>query len=118
MPGRILQRNDLLTKPRVDIKYYYLGKGEQQRKRRISRYCRYMSSHYRQGHDRLFDYGSNSRAIAGFCRSAMRPQRREQRPDMPFWRLKGDGFWEFAKREFGSTSVAAVSPKRELIEYM
>ncbi len=45
------------------------------------------------------------------------PQRREQRPDMPFWRLKGDGFWELQNAEFCSTSGSRQPPKRELIEY-
>ncbi len=76
----------------------------------------YVLSHYRQGHDRhlimLLKFMSN----CWIYWSAM-PQRREQRPDMPFWRLKGDGFWELQNAEFCSTSGSRQPPKRELIEY-
>lgn len=45
------------------------------------------------------------------------PQRRDQRPDMPFWRLKGDGFWELQNAELCSTKGSRQPPRRELIEY-
>ncbi|HAD6299084.1 TPA_asm: HNH endonuclease [Salmonella enterica subsp. enterica serovar Typhi str. CT18] len=77
----------------------------------------YVLSHYRQGHDRLFDYGSEIHEQLLDLLERYRPQRREQRPDMPFWRLKGDGFWELQNAEFCSTSGSRQPPKRELIEY-
>lgn len=45
------------------------------------------------------------------------PQRRDQRPDMPFWRLKGDGFWELQNAELCSTDGNRQPTRRELIEY-
>lgn len=77
----------------------------------------YVLSHYRQGHDRLFDYGSEIHEQLLDLLERYGPQRREQRPDMPFWRLKGDGFWELQNAEFCSTSGSRQPPKRELIEY-
>ncbi|ECS3449043.1 HNH endonuclease [Salmonella enterica subsp. enterica serovar Derby] len=77
----------------------------------------YVLSHYRQGHDRLFDYGSEIHEQLLDLLERYGPQRREQRPDMPFWRLKGDGFWELQNAEFCSTSGSRQLPKRELIEY-
>ena len=45
------------------------------------------------------------------------PHRRDQRPDMPFWRLKGDGFWELQNAELCSTNGSRQPPRRELTEY-
>lgn len=45
------------------------------------------------------------------------PQRRDQRPDMPFWPLKGDGFWELQNAELCSINGSRQPPRRELIEY-
>ncbi|ECC7151989.1 HNH endonuclease, partial [Salmonella enterica] len=75
----------------------------------------YVLSHYRQSHDRLFDYGSEIHEQLLDLLERYGPQRREQRPDMPFWRLKGDGFWELQNAEFCSTSGSRQPPKRELI---
>lgn len=60
-------------------------------------------SHYRQGHDRLFNYGSEIYEPLLDLLERYGPQRRDQRPDMPFWRLKGDGFWELQNAELCST---------------
>lgn len=45
------------------------------------------------------------------------PQRRDQRPDMPFWRMKGDGFWELQNVELCSTSGSRQPPRHELTEH-
>ena len=46
-------------------------------------------SRYRQGHDRLFNYGFEIYEPLLDLLERYGPQRRDQRPDMPFWRLKG-----------------------------
>lgn len=74
-------------------------------------------SHYRQGHDRLFNYGSEIYEPLLDLMERYGPQRRDQRPDMPFWRLKGDGFWELQNAELCSTKGSRQPPRRELIEY-
>lgn len=74
-------------------------------------------SHYRQGHDRLFNYGSEIYEPLLDLLERYGPQRRDQRPDMPFWRLKGDGFWELQNAELCSTNGSRQPPRRELIEY-
>ncbi|EGA9319369.1 HNH endonuclease [Salmonella enterica] len=74
-------------------------------------------SHYRQGHDRLFNYGSAIYEPLLDLLERYGPQRRDQRPDMPFWRLKGDGFWELQNAELCSTKGSRQPPRRELIEY-
>lgn len=70
----------------------------------------YVLSHYRQGHDRLFDYGSEIHEQLLDLLERYGPQRREQRPDMPFWRLKGDGFWELQNAELRQPRVTASRP--------
>ena len=74
-------------------------------------------SHYRQGHGRLFNYASEIYETLLDLLERYGPQRRDQRPDMLFWRLKGDGFWELHNAELCSTSGSRQPPRRELIEY-
>jgi putative restriction endonuclease len=40
----------------------------------------------------MFDYASEIRDELHSLLERFGPQRRQYRPDMPFWRLKGDGF--------------------------
>lgn len=65
---------------------------------------------YQQGHDRLFDYGSEVRAPLHSLLERFGPQRAQYRPDMPFWRLQGDGFWELQNTEHCSTSSSSKQP--------
>lgn len=74
-------------------------------------------SHYRLGHERLFNYNSEIHDQLLDLLERYGPQRREQRPDMPFWRLKGDGFRELLNAELCSRSGSCQPPRRELIEY-
>lgn len=74
-------------------------------------------SHYRQGHDRLFNYGYEIYEPLLGLLERYGPQRRDPRPDMPFWRLKGDGFWELQNAELCSTKGSRQPPRRELIAY-
>lgn len=85
--------------------------------RHISHYCCCTLSHYRKGHDRLFNYGSEIYEPLLDLLERYGPQRRDQRPDMPFWRLKGDGFWELQNAELCSTNGSRQPPRHELIEY-
>ena len=64
----------------------------------------YVLSLYRQGHGRLFNYASEIYEPLLDHLERYGPQRRDQHPDMPFWRLKGDGFWELHYAELCSTS--------------
>ncbi len=36
---------------------------------------------------------------------------------MPFWRLKGDGFWDLQNTEFYSTTGSKQPPVKELVEH-
>ncbi|HCA5736764.1 TPA: HNH endonuclease [Citrobacter freundii] len=74
-------------------------------------------SRYRQGHERLFNYSSEIYEPLLDLLKRYGPQRRDQRPDMPFWRLKGDGFWELQNAELCSTNGSHQPPRRELTEY-
>lgn len=77
----------------------------------------YVLSQYRQGHTRLFNYGPEIRNQLLDLLNRYGPQRRDQRPDMPFWRLKGDGFWELQNADLCSTSGSCQPPRAELIEH-
>jgi len=77
----------------------------------------YVFSQYRQGHARLFSYGPEIRDQLLDLLNRYGPQRRDQRPDMPFWRLKGDGFWELQNADLCSTSGTRQPPRAELIEH-
>lgn len=54
----------------------------------------YVLSQYKQGHERLFDFGFEIEEPLLELLSNFGPQRRTHYPEMPFWRLKGDGFWQ------------------------
>lgn len=77
----------------------------------------YVLSQYRQGHARLFSYGPEIRDQLLDLLNRYGPQRHDQRPDMPFWRLKGDGFWELQNADLCSTSGTRQPPRAELIEH-
>lgn len=76
----------------------------------------YVLSHYRNGHDRLFNYRSEIHEPLRDLLERYGPQRREQRPDMPFWYLKNDKFWELQNAEFCTSKKGRQPPKRELFE--
>lgn len=52
----------------------------------------YVLAGYQQGHGRLFDCGTKVRDPLHSLLERFGPQRAQYRPDMPFWRLQGDGF--------------------------
>ncbi|MDN8601369.1 HNH endonuclease [Citrobacter sp. S2-9] len=70
----------------------------------------YVLSGYQRGHSRLFDYGSEVRDQLHSLLARFGPQRAQYRPDMPFWRLLGDGFWELQNAEHCSTSGSSKQP--------
>ncbi len=74
----------------------------------------YVLSQYQRGHARMFDYASEIRDELHSLLERFGPQRRQYRPDMPFWRLKGDGFWELHNSEQCSTCGSRQPPGKEL----
>lgn len=77
----------------------------------------YVLAHYQQGHARLFDYGTEIRDQLHNLLERFGPQRKQYRPDMPFWRLKGDGFWELRNDELCSTTGSKQPPAGELVDF-
>lgn len=74
-------------------------------------------SHYQHGHPRMFDYASEVRDELHSLLERFGSQRAQYRPDMPFWRLKGDGFWELRNAEQCSTEGSRQPPSKELETY-
>lgn len=59
----------------------------------------YVLSQYKQGHERLFNYGVEIEAPLRELLMRFGPQRADYYPNMPFWRLQGDGFWQLINTE-------------------
>jgi len=59
----------------------------------------YVLSQYKQGHERLFNYGAEIEAPLRELLIRFGPQRAVYYPNMPFWRLQGDGFWQLINTE-------------------
>ncbi len=78
----------------------------------------YVLSAYQQGHPRLFHYGDEIRPSLLALLNSFGPQRRAHYPEMPFWRLKGDGFWQLQNDEQCSPQKGSKEPpNRELIQH-
>lgn len=78
----------------------------------------YILAGYLNGHPRLFDYGSEIYEPLHSLLERFGPQRSQYRPDMPFWRLQGDGFWQLHNAELCSTGGSSRQPPvKELTEY-
>ncbi|EML9986840.1 TPA: HNH endonuclease [Citrobacter amalonaticus] len=78
----------------------------------------YVLAGYQQGHGRLFDYASEVRDNLRSLLERFGPQRTQYRPDMPFWRLQGDGFWQLQNAERCSTFGSSRQPPAgELVEF-
>jgi len=78
----------------------------------------YVLSQYNKGHTRLFDYGSEIHQPLLQLLNDFGPKRRVQYPTMPFWRLKGDGFWDLENAEYCTSYTGSKEPpKKELIEH-
>ena len=76
----------------------------------------YVLANYQQGHTRLFDYGTEVHEQLLGLLERFGPQRKAHYPNMPFWRLKGDGFWDLKNTEFCSTTGSKQPPVKELVE--
>lgn len=78
----------------------------------------YVLAGYQQGHGRLFNYASEVRDNLHSLLERFGPQRAQYRPDMPFWRLQGDGFWQLQNAERCSTYGSSRQPPAgELVEH-
>ncbi|EPZ0902084.1 phosphorothioated DNA-binding restriction endonuclease, partial [Enterobacter hormaechei] len=77
----------------------------------------YVLANYQQGHARLFDYGTEVHEQLLSLLERFGPQRKAHYPNMPFWRLKGDGFWDLQNTEFCSTTGSKQPPVKELVEH-
>ena len=78
----------------------------------------YVLAGYQQGHGRLFDYASDIRDNLYSLLERFGPQRTQYRPDMPFWRLQGDGFWQLKNAERCSTFGSSQQPPTgELVKH-
>lgn len=63
-----------------------------------------MLANYQQGHARLFDYGTELHEQLLSLLERLGPQIKAHYPNMPFWWIKGDGFWDLKNIEFCSTT--------------
>lgn len=78
----------------------------------------YVLAGYLNGHPRLFDYRSEIYEPLHSLLERFGPQRSQYRPDMPFWRLQGDGFWQLHNAGLCSTAGSSRQPPvKELAEY-
>ncbi|CCW32814.1 phosphorothioated DNA-binding restriction endonuclease [Xenorhabdus nematophila] len=77
----------------------------------------YVLSQYQKGHERLFDYGEEIHQPLLELLNRFGPKRKNHDPSLPFWRLRGDGFWTLKNSEFCTPQKGSRQPpKRELIE--
>ncbi|MEQ5138049.1 phosphorothioated DNA-binding restriction endonuclease [Providencia alcalifaciens] len=74
-------------------------------------------SEYRKGHERLFNYGKEIHRPLLDLLVNFGPSRREHYPNMPFWRLARDGFWDLESHEKCLLQGKTKQPsKNELIK--
>ncbi|MBX9242650.1 phosphorothioated DNA-binding restriction endonuclease, partial [Klebsiella pneumoniae] len=77
----------------------------------------YVLSQYKAGHSRLFNYGLEIHEPLTRLLKEFGPKRRTDYPNMPFWRLRTDGFWEIANAEGCKPRKGNTQPtKKELID--
>ncbi|MBI6549144.1 phosphorothioated DNA-binding restriction endonuclease [Xenorhabdus lircayensis] len=78
----------------------------------------YVLSQYQKGHERLFDYGEEIHQPLLNLLNHFGPKRKNHDPSLPFWRLRGDGFWALQNTELCTPQKGSRQPpKRELIEF-
>lgn len=77
----------------------------------------YVLANYQRGHGRLFDYGTEIHHPLLNLLERFGPERATHYPQMPFWRLKGDGFWELHNAEHCSSTGSKEPPVTELVSY-
>ncbi len=77
----------------------------------------YVLSQYLNGHSRLFDYGQEIHEPLIKLLADFGPKRRDYYPNMPFWRLRKNGFWTLENTEGCKPRKGNIQPtKCELIE--
>lgn len=77
----------------------------------------YVLSQYKQGHSQLFNYGNEIHEQLTQLLTEFGPKRRDYYPNMPFWRLRADGFWSLENTNNCKPRTGNNQPtKRELIE--
>ncbi len=59
----------------------------------------YVLSHYKAGHPQLFNYSEEINKLLTHLLKEFGQKRRTDYPNMPFWRLRTDGFWEITDAE-------------------
>lgn len=78
----------------------------------------YVLSEYKKGHEQLFNYGDEIHQPLLQLLTDFGPSRKKHYPSMPFWRLRGDGFWELENAEHCTPRPRSKEPpKQELIEH-
>ncbi|EBE5880062.1 restriction endonuclease, partial [Salmonella enterica] len=77
----------------------------------------YVLSQYKAGHPRLFNYSLEIHEPLTRLLKEFAPKRRTDYPNMPFWRLRTDGFWEITNAEGCKPRKGNTQPtKKELID--
>lgn len=77
----------------------------------------YVLSQYKAAHPRLFNYGLEIHEPLTHLMKEFGPKRRTDYPNMPFWRLRTDGFWEITNAEGCKPRKGNTQPtKKELID--
>lgn len=76
----------------------------------------YILSQYKAGHSHLFNYGLEIHEPLTRLLKEFGPKRRTDYPNMPFWRLRADGFWELRMRKAVNPVEATPAYKKELID--
>lgn len=80
-------------------------------------YQRFPSTANRKGHPRLFNYGNEIHQQLLELLMNFVPSRREHYPNLPFWRLVRDGFWELQLPKESDLSKDNKQPsKNKLIQ--
>lgn len=74
----------------------------------------YALSQYKKGHGCLFDYASEVKPNLRELLKRYGPERNAYATDMPFWRLRHDGFWQLKNTELCSSQGTREPKKSEL----
>lgn len=73
----------------------------------------YVLSQYKAGHPRLFNYGLEIHEPLTRLLKEFGPKRRTDYPNMPFWRLRTDGFWRSLTQKVANRARAILSRQRK-----
>lgn len=115
LPGISMASSKSLQQAIANIKIWHKG---EQRAPHKPLLLLYVLAGYLNGHPRLFDYGTEIYEPLHSLLERFGPQRSQYRPDMPFWRLQGDGIWQLHNAERCSTAGSSRQPPvKELNEY-